>query len=137
MKRDRIIGIILLILGALIALTPSVIAPTCGPMENGMFMKCHWMGRAVNATGVIIAIIGGAYAYVCSSKAKFALAFSNCLVGIYTILLPLYLIGGCKNPEMACRAKTMPLVYILSGLVVIITLVAMYLNRNKDAARCE
>lgn len=137
MKRDRIIGIILVIFGALIALTPFKLAPVCGPMQNGMFMKCHWMGKAVVGSGAIIAIIGAAYAYVCSSKAKFALAFSNFLVGIYTIMLPGVLIGGCKNKEMACQAKTMPLIYILAGIVVVITLVSMYLNRNNNAARCE
>ena len=76
MKRDKIIGVIFIALGILVALTPCVIAPTCGPMENGMFMKCHWMGSAVMGSGVMMAILGCAYFYVCSSNVKFAFGFS-------------------------------------------------------------
>ena len=85
MKRDKIIGVIFIALGILVALTPCVIAPTCGPMENGMFMKCHWMGRAVMGSGVMMAILGCAYFYVCSSNVKFAFGFSSFIVGIYTL----------------------------------------------------
>ena len=138
MKRDTIIGIIFIALGILVALTPCTIAPTCGPMENGMFMKCHWMGRAVTGAGVMMAILGGVYFYVCSSNVKFAFGFSSFIVGIYTILIPAYLIGGCMNKEMMCQAKTMPTVYILAGIYTLVAIAAMILNRRKNASnRCE
>lgn len=138
MKRDKIIGVIFIALGILVALTPCVIAPTCGPMENGMFMKCHWMGRAVMGSGVMMAILGCAYFYVCSSNVKFAFGFSSFIVGIYTLLLPAYLIGGCMNKEMMCQAKTMPTVYVFAGIYSLVGIAAMILNRRKDAScRCE
>lgn len=132
MKRDKIFGIIFIVLGVLIVLAPTVIAPLCGPMENGMFMKCHWMGRSAMGAGALIAILGAAYAYVCSNKAKSALAFSLLLQGLYTIALEAFLIGGCKNPMMACRAHTMPVLYVLAGLVIVLSLISLILNRGSN-----
>lgn len=132
MKRDKIFGIIFIVLGVLIVLAPTVIAPLCGPMENGMFMKCHWMGRSAMGAGALIAIHGAAYTYVCSNKAKSALAFSLLLQGLYTIALEAFLIGGCKNPMMACRAHTMPVLYVLAGLVIVLSLIALILNRGSN-----
>lgn len=132
MKRDKIFGIIFIILGILIMLAPTVIAPTCGPMENGMFMKCHWMGRSAMGVGVIIAILGAAYTYVCSKKAKSALAFALLLQGAYTIALETFLIGGCKKPMMACRAHTMPVLYLLAGIVIVLSLISLILNRGSN-----
>lgn len=113
MKRDKIFGVIFMILGALLALTPKVIAPVCGPMDNGMFMKCHWMGNSVIGIGVVVLFLGAAYLYVCSKKAKSALAFALLLMSLYAIAIQAFLIGGCMKPMMACRAHTMPLVYLL------------------------
>lgn len=132
MNRDKIFGIIFIVLGVLIVLAPTVIAPLCGPMENGMFMKCHWMGRSAMGAGALIAILGAAYTYVCSNKAKSALAFSLLLQGLYIIALEAFLIGGCKNPMMACRAHTMPVLYVLAGLVIVLSLIALILNRGSN-----
>ena len=89
-------------------------------------------------SGVMMAILGCAYFYVCSSNVKFAFGFSSFIVGIYTLLLPAYLIGGCMNKEMMCQAKTMPTVYIFAGIYTLLGLSAMILNRRKDAScRCE
>lgn len=132
MKRDKVFGLIYIILGLLMALAPTVIAPTCGPMENGMFMKCHWMGRSAMGIGVVIAILGAAYTYVCSSKAKSALAFASLLLGLYTIAVEAFLIGGCKNPMMVCRAHTMPVLYVLAGIVIVLSVAALILNRGSN-----
>ena len=33
-----------LLLGAVLALTPFVLFPVCGPMPNGKYMMCHYSG---------------------------------------------------------------------------------------------
>ena len=114
-------------------LTPGTIAPTCPAMADGKFMKCHWMGQAIKGVGGLMTVLGLVYTVICCKKQMFfALAISNVLVGIYAILLPAKLIGGCMKPEMACRAKTMPMLYILIGLYIVISIVAAILNRSSN-----
>lgn len=132
MNRDRIFGILFVIFGLLIMLTPGSIAPVCPAMADGKFMKCHWMGQAVKGVGGVMTVLGIIYAATCCKKQVFfTLSIANILLGIYTILLPAKLIGGCMNPEMACRAKTMPVIYILAGIYTVLSIVTLILNRPK------
>lgn len=139
MNKNKIFGILFVILGVLIMLTPGTIAPTCPAMADGKFMKCHWMGQAIKGAGGLMTVLGLVYTAICCKKQMFfALAISNVLVGIYAILLPAKLIGGCMKPEMACRAKTMPMLYILIGLYIVISIVAAILNRpSNESHQCK
>ena len=51
MKKNIMFEVIVLVLGVVLVLAPTMIAPTCGPMPDGKFMKCHWMGQAVIGIG--------------------------------------------------------------------------------------
>ena len=56
MNKNKIFGILFVILGVLIMLTPSTIAPTCPAMADGKFMKCHWMGQAIKGVGGLMTV---------------------------------------------------------------------------------
>ena len=130
MNKNKIFGILFIIFGVLLFLTPGTLAPTCPAMDDGTFMKCHWMGQAIKGVGGVMTVLGLIYTAIsCKKQMFFALAISNVIVGIYAILLPAKLIGGCMKPEMACRAKTMPMIYILAGLYIVLSIVAIFLNR--------
>ena len=55
MKMKKIFFILNALLGVVLALTPFVLFPVCGPMPNGKYMMCHYSGifiagiRAINA----------------------------------------------------------------------------------------
>ena len=139
MNKNKIFGILFIIFGVLIFLTPGTLAPVCPAMLDGKFMKCHWMGQAIKGIGGVMTVLGLIYTAIKSKKQMFfTLAISNVIVGIYAILLPAKLIGGCMKPEMACRAKTMPMIYILVGLYIVISIVAIFLNRPcNESHQCK
>lgn len=139
MNKNRIFGILFVVLGVLIMLTPGTISPVCPAMADGKFMKCHWMGQAIKGVGGLMTVLGIIYtAICCQRKMLFAFSITNILVGIYAILIPAKLIGGCKMPEMACRAKTMPTLYLLIGLYIAVSIVALISNRPcNDSNQCK
>lgn len=47
MNKNKIFGILFIIFGVLLILTPGTLAPVCPAMPDGKFMKCHWMGQAI------------------------------------------------------------------------------------------
>ena len=44
MLKKKSVNLIVLLLGAILALTPFVIAPVCPVMANGMRMSCYYSG---------------------------------------------------------------------------------------------
>lgn len=123
MRRQKIFGLIFVILGALLTLGPTVIAPTCAPMENGKFMKCHWLGQAVIGAGSAIMLMGIIFFFIKERMMARGVVFCNIVIGIMTLFLPFKLVGACKSPEMPCNVHTVPFIYLVAGLY---TLVSIY-----------
>ena len=53
MRLQRIFGILFLVLGLLLFLTPGTLAPVCPMKPDGSFMKCHWMDVAEQSTAAV------------------------------------------------------------------------------------
>ena len=120
--RKKILGYISAIIGLLLALAPKFITPVCPPMENGMFMKCHWMGNMTIGIGAVILVLAIILIVVKDSKISLGLSISNIAIGILEILNTHVLIGGCMKADMACRAKTIPFCTLLSGILVLVNI---------------
>lgn len=130
MKKRKVFGIVFIILGMLLLLTPHKLAPLCPPMDDGHFMKCHWMGQAVMGQGGIMVVTGIFFILVKEELMAVGISISNVVLGIETILLPLTLIGGCKMQTMACNVHTKPAVYLLTGIYILCNLIYL-LRRNR------
>ena len=111
-------------------LAPKFITPVCPPMENGMFMKCHWMGNMTMGIGAVILVLAIILIVVKDSKISLGLSISNIAIGILEILNAHVLIGGCMKADMACRAKTIPLCTLLSGILVLVNIYYCIKERN-------
>ena len=122
MGRKKILGYISAIIGLLLVLAPKLITPVCPPMENGMFMKCHWMGNMTIGMGAVILVLAIIFIVVKDSKISLGLSISNIAIGILEILNTHVLIGGCMKADMACRAKTIPFCTLLSGILVLVNI---------------
>ena len=122
MSRKKILGYISVIIGLLLVLAPKFITPVCPPMENGMFMKCHWMGNMTIGIGAVILVLAIIIIVVKDSKISLGLSISNIAIGILEILNAHVLIGGCMKADMACRAKTIPFGTLLAGILVLVNI---------------
>ena len=130
MSRKKIVGYISAIIGFLLVLAPKFITPVCPPMENGMFMKCHWMGNMTIGIGAVILVLAIIFIVVKDSKISLGLSISNIAIGILEILNAHVLIGGCMKADMACRAKTIPFCILLSGILVLVNIYYCMKERN-------
>ena len=130
MSRKKILGYISAIIGLLLVLAPKFITPVCPPMEDGMFMKCHWMGNMTMGIGAVILVLAIIFIIVKDSKISLGLAISNIAIGVLEILNTHVLIGGCMKADMACRAKTIPFCTLLSGILILVNIYYCIKERN-------
>lgn len=121
-NKDRIFALIFLILGVILYFIPGHIASVCSAMPDGGFMRCHWTGEVSKALGVLIGIF--ALIMLCNSFVfkieglSLGLSVANIAVGIFTMLVPLHIIGTCPNPMMHCNVATKPAILLVSGIFI-------------------
>jgi len=134
--KDRVLGVVVIVLGALLILTPWVIFPVCmvgrnAPpkgLEVGHHMRhgCHDTLRAETALGVVAIGIGAVPLLWPRRKIKIAVSTATLIVAALVVLFPLKITGLCKMSDMACRIGTMPAlatVAVVMGLAGLIGLI--------------
>ncbi len=127
MKKYLLPGLTI-VLGLLIAFAPFGYAEVCGPMRDGGWMKCHWMGLAVRLLGGVIAVFGLISGF--SKRSRFGLAFANLVLGHAVIFLPMEVIGTCKSITMPCNVYTKPTLTLLGLILIIVNAVYIFMNRK-------
>ena len=123
MKRLSTSNIVITVLGLLIIITP-IVLPVCeGLLElvNGkqVPMRCHWTARAEMIFGALIVVVGLMIAFLKKPGERQRLYHQVALLGLVTILTPLFILPTCMNPDMSCNVGTKPALVILGGLVLI------------------
>lgn len=113
MKRNIIITAVFVILGLLIAIGPFTIFHVC-QSDGDMLMNCQKTARVELVLGIIIALLGIAYAIVKKRKLRIAVSSVTALIAIAAYLVPNVIIGVCENVHMHCRAVALPSLTVLS-----------------------
>lgn len=126
MKGFKIVGILVAVVGVLVALTPTVLLPVCQELVKtamGAFvpMRCHYTAQAEIAVGGLLAFVG-VLLFVYGDGAKIngvlnAIVFA--LGGVVT-LIPTVLIGTCGAPDHACNVGAKPALILLGALTMLI-----------------
>jgi hypothetical protein len=131
--KKRIIGIVVIALGLLIALGPQFLFKVCpGPIDD-IYMKCHWSAQAEIGIGAVIVAFGIALIIFTSAKIQLGLTIGVFLSGVLALLIPHVLIGGCPMHTMDCRKITFPAITVISVLLLIgMAFNAVYLFRKKE-----
>lgn len=126
----KIVGSISVIAGILLILTPNYLAPVCPPMEDGRFMKCHWMGNITMGIGALVLVL--AIIFILSKDVKFSLGISvgSIAFGVLELLNAHKLIGGCMKADMSCNAKTIPFATIVAVVLIIANIYYYVKERN-------
>ena len=112
-------------LGLLIALSPFVLFPVCQSLRpDGTHMSCHYSGVFITVMGVLVAL-SSLLSLWRRNALWVVLAGAG---GVSCLLVPYRVIGLCAMSEHACRASTMPAVWVMSCLVVVLCVVYLAVN---------
>lgn len=166
----RVFAAIFVVLGILMFLVPSHIAPVCplpvsdmqkamsnsieGKMEAGINskdckteecepsmnddkavkdetmkkpMRCYHTGNAVKSVGVMMVLLGVLFFFIGNRDVLTGISISSIALGLLPVLF-VHIIGVCMNPNMRCRTLTVPAVYLLSGLYIVMNVVFIIRN---------
>ena len=147
MKKVIISGVIVIMLGLLIALGPQFLFKTCdpnmsssanadaddccaepaqnnccGPAASSLPI-CYWSARAEIGIGFLIAALGACMFVFTDPKTHLGLLIGILLASIITLAVPHFLIGGCGMMTMRCRRVAFPAITIESAILLIFTAV--------------
>lgn len=154
----RVFAVVFIVLGILMFLVPSHIAPVCPipvsdmakPMDNvgectiqdcqssmndkvakdevvKKPMRCYHTGKAVKTVSIMIVLLGLVFFFVGNRDILTGISISNIALGVLPVLF-IHIIGVCMNPNMRCRTLTVPAVYLLSGVYMIMNVVFIVRN---------
>jgi len=127
LKNRYLSAIIYLAYGLLIAVGPQTLFKVC--TSEASTMKCYWTSRGEIGVGVLF-LFNAVIALVFKERQNQRLiSIFGFGAGILALALPLYLIGGCGNSKMPCNTTAFPVIYLLTGLVLVyIVLNVVYLT---------
>lgn len=127
--KKYIFGILIIVIGLFILFAPFGFAHVCPPRDDGSFMKCHWMGHAVQMMGCFITALG--IVFCIFNKTRAGIAAANIGAGACVLSLVSFVIGTCKTATMSCNVYTKPVLILLAGFFIILNAVYLFLNRKK------
>lgn len=122
-------GLLMLVVGALLALAAMFWLPHCGGEKP---MRCIWMLHAVCGVGLVVAISGVLMQFAARGVAM-GLQIANVLNGLLVVALSTFLIGACPNPLMGCHTVTEPILVVCGAVLALIALVDFWrLSKKQD-----
>jgi uncharacterized membrane protein HdeD (DUF308 family) len=134
----RILGIVAVILGLLVAIGPDYVFPVCqyyGLMvetAGGTYlpMPCWYTAMAEVGIGAMIVMVGLLLILTKQNETRRALGFVLGALGVFVALVPTYLIGMCANPEHPCRVGTEPFLILMGVIVFVVGIVTAVISRG-------
>lgn len=117
----RIFGIINVIAGLLLFIAPLTFLHPC----REKVMLCTYSTRAVVLLALIIVALIVTRIVINQRNSDIALSLITILAAVETILIPAKIIGGCGMKTMVCQVKTFPGIYIISVLIIVITVISI------------
>ena len=143
MKKVIIIGVVVILLGLLIALGPQFIFKVCKHGEDG-FPQCHWSAQAEIGMGILIAALGVCMIVFKDLKILTGLLIGTFLASFVALFIPHTLIGGCAAITMRCRRVAFPAITAESVILMVFSAVLLvylemkrYLQNNTETRPCS
>ena len=124
------LSVLIVVLGALVAIAPYSFAHVCEVGEK--VMKCHWTGRIELFLGITLDLLG--LLKFISSDAKYQLGLNAGILvnALGVILTPTLLIGVCGMKSMHCAAVAKPTLIVFGILIFVTILIQSFIAwKNK------
>ena len=135
---SKILGIIAVVLGLIVAAGPHYIFPVC--QYYGMLletaagtqvpMKCFWTGNAEIALGAMMIVTGLLLVVSRQKESRMLLGVVLGSLGVMVALVPTYLIGVCAVLDHPCHAGTQPALILLGVITIIVAIITIVTSRG-------
>jgi hypothetical protein len=123
-------GIILLLMGLLVLLTPRYIMPTC-EYQGFSKMACSYTGTAEMFLGAIVMMAAAGMVLSGSRETLRWSGLTSIAAGLSVILVPEAL-GYCHNSRMPCNYGTIPVLRLLGGLIMFLSLAGFLISLRRE-----
>ena len=131
MKQSRLTTIlcgVMLIISAVLFVGSFTFIKTCGPMEDGSWMTCHWAGRAITAVSCVMTVLSLISIIAKNIGVKLGLTIGTVANAVICALLPGRIISTCMMSDMQCNAVTKPVTAVLCIAVAVIGVINVMIN---------
>ena len=118
--KNTFAGIVFLLLELLLGAGTAWLFSACPPTEEGKWMSCHWAGRAVIGSGIVLIVLAVLYLLISKRPVRAGISLAVTLAGLYNIAVLNGLIELCKMPQMQCRSVMQPAITIISAVTAVI-----------------
>lgn len=102
--------------------TPATVVPK---------MKCLWTARGAIAVGVTLVVVGGLLFLSRRKETRRALGILAAILGVFTILLPSWLIGTCASDSAVCNTTMSPIMLTAGGVATAVGIVVVVVNEMR------
>lgn len=120
--KHKLISVIIMFIGLLVAIGPLFIFPVC-EVTSEMVMRCHYTAMMSIGLGVSLMLIAVLIFFSQSIEFIKGLYLATGIFGTLVITTPTILIGVCDSPMMHCHTTTRPILVLLGALVIILSTV--------------
>jgi hypothetical protein len=134
MKYFHVLGLALVALGILVAVTPWYIFPVCemygmyATTASGtkMLMPCGYTARAETGVTAPLLIVCGVILPLSKTKeTKRVIGIFSVGLGALVLLLPTCITGMCSDPNAPCRTGTLPALVLLGSATIAVSFIAL------------
>lgn len=132
MKSKLITIVQIVVLIAVVFLLSTVLEPCTGEKT----MKCNYSISVVKLLLVTVILIKGIVIFIDERIRNYFDAITILLL-VDIILIPAWIIGGCKMADMACQARSFPGVYIGAAGFILwdVILIFRRIKKRKDTSQ--
>ena len=134
MKHHSLCALLVLLLSVVIAVgSVSFLGPCVH--EDGSFGACHWAGRALLGTGILLAA-ESLFTLLCrDSRMRQGAFVPMLLTACLGCLIPGTLIDLCRMATMRCRALMQPAMILLLSISAILSMIGFFVEKRRAGGR--